>query len=175
VPAPPPADRIPAGTDKEARERYLGFLQQSLSAVHPHAVWRAAPIGEEMHSAFTIPPVIRLADGLFLRATQSFRYEDDERYEGDRKVGTAQYVYTLAEDEDLTQELFSWQWHPGEWAAPHLHVRMDRKLHIPTGRVAFEEVLLFAITDYGIATAKPDAAAILTDILSRFRRYRTWA
>jgi hypothetical protein len=131
-----------------------------------------------MHSAITAPETIRLRAvdcSVYLRATQRFEFADSERYEGERKVVTAQYVYTLAEDEDLAQELFSWQWHPGDWSHPHLHVRTDHKLHIPTGRVAFEQVLLVAITDYGVEPAKTDAPEILAETLRRFRLFRSWA
>jgi len=53
----------------------------------------------------------------------------------------------------------SWHWHPLTTPGrsdPHTHVRSDnvglpglRELHIPSGRVAFEEVAYFLIADLG--------------------------
>jgi hypothetical protein len=133
-----------------------------------------------IHSAFTVPEVVPLtgeSTSVFLRATQRFEYAEHPDYAGERKVVTTQYVYTLAEDRELTAEILSWQWHPGEWPDPHLHERANRKLHIPTGRVAFKQVLSFVLTDLGIEPAKPrdEAMAILDESLRRFRAFRSWS
>ena len=133
-----------------------------------------------MHSAFTVPEAVPLGaptNRIFFRATQRFKYDEHPDYGKDeRKVVTAEYIYTLAEDAELQREIMSWQWHPG-WPDPHLHTRVNRKLHIPTGRVAFEQVLSFTLTDLGIEPAKPrdEAMAILDESLRRFRAFRSWS
>lgn len=163
MPDPAPADRIRARTDPEAKRRFFKFLQQSLSAVHRRAIWRAVavPRQEGQWSAVTAPPVIPLSTSngsrLYLRATIRFEYVDnpDPDRAGERKVATREYVYTVGADEDLRTELYSWQWQPGAWNEPHVHVGRRHpdydanlgKLHIPTGRVALEQVLKFLITD----------------------------
>jgi hypothetical protein len=46
------------------------------------------------------------------------------------------------------------------------------KLHIPTGRVAYEQVLYFLMTDLGaVAVAETKG---LDDSLRRFRKFKTW-
>ncbi len=43
------------------------------------------------------------------------------------------------------------------------------RLHVPSGRIAFEQVLLFVIEELGVA-----AREVLGEVLERFRQYRTW-
>ncbi|HEY3669499.1 MAG TPA: hypothetical protein VGN51_01070 [Acidimicrobiia bacterium] len=134
-----------------------------------------------------MPETISLESGdgrrIYLRATQGFTFGDNERVAKERKVNTLQYAYTLSEDADLAAELFSWQWHPPAWPEPHMHIGRGHpehgvlsKLHVPTGRVAFEQVLRFAITEYDVQTAKPrdEALGVLDDVLTRFHRHKSW-
>jgi hypothetical protein len=65
------------------------------NAVVASAIWHVAPVGDDMHSAFTIPEVLHLVgpdDSVYLRATQRFRYGPHPRYPGERKVVTAEYA-----------------------------------------------------------------------------------
>lgn len=196
MPDPGPADRIQARSDAAARDRYLRFLQKSLRAVHSTAIWLVVPVPRTpgAFSTVTVPDVLPLktsapsdkvsTDRLYLRATQRFTYGDHPMYAGDRKVFTEEYIYTLANDEDLADELYSWQWHPAAFPEPHVHVMRGQsgaaglgKLHIPTGRVAFEQVLKFAILDHGVVPAmdRDQAIAVLDESLRRFQAFRTWA
>lgn len=156
--------------------------------MHGTAIWYVQPVPGTAGrwSALTAPDVIRLktnSGSLYLRATQSFCYGVHPQFEGERKVLTEDYVYTLSADEALQQELYSWQWHPGAWPEPHVHVGRRNpslgdlgKLHIPTGRVAFEQVLKFAIGDHGVLPARgDDAIDILDESLRRFQLYRSWS
>jgi hypothetical protein len=78
------------------------------------------------------------------------------------------------------------RWLNGEWQpeggtrpGPHAHVKRGcpehrglGKLHIPTGRVAHEQVLYFLMTDLGaVAVAETKG---LDDSLRRFRKFKTW-
>jgi hypothetical protein len=176
---PRPADRWPARTDAEARKRYRTLLQQALSAVHLTAQWGIVPVAEDIHSALVVPDSLLLLAGdrepVYLRATQRFQYGPHPKYPGERKVITAEYAYTLAADEGLREELVAWHWQQGAaWPHPHLHVRGE-KPHIPTGRVAFEEVLLYAITDLGVTPARNDAVDVLQETLRRFKAHQSWS
>jgi hypothetical protein len=57
---------------------------------------------------------------------------------------------------------------------PFLGVTLAR-LHIPTGRVAFEEVVRLLITELRVEPNRDDWREILRDSEDRFREYRTWA
>ena len=190
MPDPVPADRVPAKTNTEARERYRRFLQKSLSVVDAHAIWlsQAVPGKTDLWTMRTEPSIVGLRkrtseDRLYLRATQRFTYDHHPAYPGERKVVTLDYAYTLSDSSDQRPELYSWQWTEGV-AEPHVHVgRGDPQLgslgkrHIPTGRVAFEQVLKFAIEEHDVETAVPmaEATETLEDCLRRFVVFRSWA
>lgn len=181
--------REPARSDSDARRRYLHYLQQSLACIHASAIWRAGKGREpEEWVALTEPSVIELArpdvGALYLKATQTFHYADHPDYPGERKVVTDEYAYTLSEDAELRSELLAWHWQPARGHPdPHLHIGYPHptevratKWHVPGGRVAFEQVLVFAIEELGAQPVgdRPVALEALESTLSRFRRYATW-
>lgn len=136
----------------------------------------------------TVPPIVGLKrctsqNRLYLRATQRFSLNDHPKYPGERKVVTHDYAYTLSDDEDQQPELYSWQWTQGV-ADPHVHVGRGHpsfgslgKRHIPTGRVAFEQILKFAIQEHDVQTAidRQQAIESLDECLRRFVTFRSWA
>ena len=179
--------REPARTDSEARRRYLGHLQRSLSCVSSSAVWRYGPSPRPgIFVTLSVPPVVGLSRGseaaaLYLRATQEFHYDDHPDFPGERKVVIDAYAYTLSESAELTAELLAWHWQPEDGQGPHMHIgrahpRLGElgRFHVPSGRVALEEVLRFAVDDLGVIPARPDAREVLDETLERFRRYRSW-
>ncbi len=190
MPDPVPADRIPTKTDSAARRRYRVFLQKSLSAVDGTAQWllQRVPGESSLWTMTTVPAIISLKkctshDRLYLRATQRFSLGAHPRYEGERKVVTQDYAYTLSDSADQRPEMYSWQW-THEVAPPHVHIGRGNpslgslgKLHIPTGRVAFEQILKFAIEEHDVQTAidRADAIRDLDECLRRFVTFRTWA
>ena len=179
--------RVPARNDAQARDRYLRFLQRSLSCISP-TIWLTSErlIGTGAFALTTAIDPIRLvaAEGndLFFSATQYFHFEDSGRYAGERKVRTDGYAYRLRTAEDRAGELIQWHWHPqvGGRSDCHLHVgamhgdRPLRRLHIPTGRISFEEVILFLFDEFGIAANRPDHEDVLADSRQRFEAFRSW-
>jgi hypothetical protein len=118
---------------------------------------------------------------LHLRATQEFHFADHPDFPGERKVVTDAYAYTLSESAELAEELLAWHWQPEGGRDPHMHIgrahpRLGElgRLHVPSGRVALEQVLLFALDELGVRPAREDAREVLGEVLERFRRYRSW-
>jgi hypothetical protein len=163
-------------------QRALGCFSRS--------IWRAgegATSGAKV-SVIVPGPIVELrrraSDPLYLTATQTFHFDDDERFAGERKVVTDAYAYTISDDPEMGSELFAWHWHPDAGREdPHLHVGRGHpthgglgKLHIPSGRIAFEEVLLFAIDELGVAprVSEEEAKTVLTETLYGFRKFRRW-
>lgn len=116
---------------------------------------------------------------VYLVITQSYRViqeEDPDR--GPWRVTIDQYVYTLRalrgrDKSEKPATLLSYQWHPkpGErYSYPHLHLgpasgigssasaaaRLTDKSHVPTGRVAVEDVVRFAITQLNVEPLRDD-------------------
>lgn len=120
---------------------------------------------------------------MFISAGQYFHFEPDARFEGEIKVVTDGYVYRVRSSETAGPDPFQWHWHPEVQKQPdcHLHVGAQHdagplnSLHLPSGRVGFEEVLAFLILEYDVRPARPDWQDVLLDTRTRFETYRTWA
>ncbi len=107
--------------------------------------------------------------------------DDEDR--GPWKVTTRAYVYALRQRDE--SEILAFHWQPGvsgpPW--PHLHVGtcvlqpdhlLDRKKHIPTGRIALEDVIALAI-EMGAVALRDDYQQVLEETRQLFLRWRTWA
>jgi hypothetical protein len=53
--------------------------------------------------------------------------------------------------------------------------RSSEKLHIPSGRVAFEDVIRFLIEEVAVIPKLDDWQAVLADALEAFVEHRTWS
>ncbi len=181
-----PANRDPARTDAQAKARLLRVLGLSLSTVCSRGIWLVSPdpSGGGIVTALTNPPVIPLQAGdsqIFIRSTIQYEYTDHQRFPGERKASTHQYAHTVGESESLKPQLYSWEWASAEPTYPHLHLRRSDpefhglgKLHIPTGRVFYEDVLRFLIKEHVVEPAREDWDEVLGESFSRVSTYSTW-
>lgn len=108
------------------------------------------------------------------------RVSRSQRY----KVKTRQYWYTL-KHVDTGDEAVAFHWHPdakGDVAYPHVHIgtvelsgegMLSRKNHMPTGRMAFEQVLML-LRDSGAEPLRQDWENVLHQNLDAFIEWRTW-
>ena len=118
----------------------------------------------------------------------SHRYEviqTDDRVRGPWKVRSLGYRYRI-DHRPGNVELVSYHWHPdGKWKFPHLHVHPETQIfganfagaHLPTQRMAVEDVLETAVRDFGarpLAQREGDWQRILTAARNRFLQYKTW-
>ncbi|SPF43243.1 hypothetical protein SBA4_3010004 [Candidatus Sulfopaludibacter sp. SbA4] len=78
------------------------------------------------------------------------------------------YYYSLLDAAE--KGIIAYHWHPhGNVAFPHLHIgsgarvgRVDlRNAHIPTGRIAMENLLRMVITEFGVAPRRGDWPDVL--------------
>jgi len=99
-------------------------------------------------------------------------------------VSTTAYRYHLLDDSGA--EMIGWHWHPDSLGDPrlrghpHLHVpagSIDRRIHVPTGRVSIESVLRLLLIDLAVP-ARPahitDFAKVLDDCERPFIEHRRW-
>jgi hypothetical protein len=92
-------------------------------------------------------------------------------------VSTTAYRYHLLDGEG--RELVAWHWHPAGTGdgRPHIHVPagpIDRRVHVPTGRVSIESVFRMLLTDLQIRPRREDYAQVLDEAEELFNRYRRW-
>lgn len=175
-----------ARNESEAVRRYKHHLQRGLGLV-TMAQWITGEQDRRTGLNFltTEPHPMRLANEqelpIYLRATQLFSFERDRRFRGDWKVRTQQYIYSVGIGPEERDALFVWHWHPDLRTDCHLHIygevagvgRMDR-LHLPTRRVSFEQVLRFLIVDLGVR-ARTGWAEVLEECQRRFEEYWSWS
>jgi hypothetical protein len=101
---------------------------------------------------------------------------------GPWKVHTAAYLYELRRDD---AELLVYHWHPSgvsPQTRPHLHIGPAAELafkplqgaHVPTGRIALEEVLRMAIVELGAQPRRKDWDQIFERTQAGYEDWRTW-
>lgn len=162
------------------------FLQRSLDCIS-QTIWRVgdAPRGGKGEFVLlTAQSPLRFKSelgDLFFTASQNFHLEKDRRFRREWKVRTDRYEYQLSLSDTMKSELIAWHWHPGSRVTvPHLHAPVLHEsgtlsnLHVPTGRVSFEEVCRFLIYDLGIEPRRSDYEAVLSDSDKRFKKWQSW-
>jgi hypothetical protein len=104
--------------------------------------------------------------------------EDDGEIERGFAVRTGGYTYKV-ESHAEGGELFCWHWHPEgtSWCRwPHLHARTPRHGdHLPTSRVALEQVVRWLIVEADVPWLRPDWDEILDRNEADWRDRRNWA
>jgi hypothetical protein len=181
---------LPGSSPYEAVANFLRPLQLAVSCV-TDAVLRPSPGGyDEKSGPHSItwpdfPPHLRQqapGDGLYLSVAHYYRIVEDATAQGPFRVRSAGYSYILHDVQG--HELFAFQWHPqssSHVTRPHLHLGVGLgvtgampKLHVPTGRVALEQVIRLAI-DLDALPIRDDWEAILDASEADFVRWRSWA
>jgi hypothetical protein len=120
---------------------------------------------------------------LALTTTMHYRIVEGSGERGPWKVEIVAYAYAL--DGPDGREIIAYHWHPRErtaQASPHIHLGAGigigdhpiGQAHLPSGRVALEEVLRLAIADLGAASLRDDWETVLHSTQSSFERWRTW-
>ena len=92
-------------------------------------------------------------------------------------VRTGGYMYTINTD-DLGGELASWHWHPDResWCkSTHIHIRGEPGDHLPSGRVALEEIVCWLILQAEVPALRPNWAEVLDRNEEDWVSRRSWA
>ena len=181
--------RSPARTERQALDRYKEILQLSLSCV-TKTVWVIGPPpgGTADERALTTredPVAIPLGEGLRLNLRASQFFTVSERGgPGEWKVHTEAYAYSAGFQwrDDPEIRFLEWHWHPPRVPQPHIHMVVSHstltsinKLHVPTGRVSFESVLRFIISELRVKPIRRDWDTRLTKGEALYKSYRSWA
>lgn len=105
--------------------------------------------------------------------------------DGQQRMSTRKYIYDLREGRPKrgNATLVQWHWHPnnGRVAYPHAHLPFaapySSKLHVPTGRVTFEDVVEFIIDELGVPPTPGHEhwSEIVEGTRGRHIAYRSWS
>lgn len=163
-------------TEREAVENYVDPIQRALSCVTNAVLghrggYYPAPKPHVLTFAGTDGSVALQGVSLNLAFTQHYSFiPGDARVanvaELPYEVRTVYYAYGL-EDRETGHEIFSYHWHPDGVSPvrhPHLHLERGAQIgrrelsegHLPTGRVALEDVLTFVIEQFHAKPLKRD-------------------
>lgn len=130
------------------------------------------------------PPIALLVRQFFKLIEDKEAVAARERW----RLTIASYDYALREPQTHAP-LLSFHWHPEPLileggrsvSFPHLHIgssilseRSISKMHLPTERIAFEDVVRLAIEEFDISPLRVDWRAILTRTRREFEQHRTW-
>jgi len=170
-------------TPHEATHAFLEKLQLALSCV------TGAVLNNRGGSYVSeTPHVVTLRDGsaerlsteddIWLGVTMQYRLVEDDGPRGPWRVKTTAYVYSV--EDGAGQEYVAYHWHPQlpRYTRPHVHVRGPHdhwhKMHMPTGRVALEDVLRLLIEEIGVDPRRDDWSDVLDSTQAGFEAWRTW-
>jgi hypothetical protein len=120
--------------------------------------------------------------GKVLTLSFSFRMELTQMDDGRQQMSTRRYDFTITSLAEPDKPVFGWHWHPASRRSPitypHVHVPSASQFktrHIPTGRVALEDVILFGFDDLDVEPAHDQAVSILTEVRNRHKQHRSWS
>jgi hypothetical protein len=163
-------------TPDEAALHFAQAIQDTASCVCP-ALFNfpiARPVEQLQALVLDRGNDVPLGSGLYLSAGHWYSVE---AVAAGYVVKTGGYAYTI-ESDHVSGEVASWQWHPEaeSWCAwPHLHVRAPLGDHLPTSRVAFEQVVRWLIVEANIPPLRADWEVLLTQNEQDWRARRSWA
>ena len=98
----------------------------------------------------------------------------DDKVRGPWRVRTLGYAYEVFDDDFV----MGYHWHPTSEGVlfPHLHWKVEHEHHLPTGRVAFEDVILCLLGEpFNVPEARANAKDVLGYGRERFEMYRSWS
>lgn len=181
---------MPGRTPREAFDSYADPLKAVFGCITHEPLRReilknrqnAAGISME-HFFFANAPVrLKTADRNYALTFDQY-YRVVRTAEGIYRVKTESYTYEI-EDEESRHELFAFHWEPHSAIAfPHMHIGfvlrghelpIDNKAHIPTGRVAVEDVVLFTLRELSVKPLREDWEEVIGRARERFFEYRSW-
>ncbi len=169
---------MPGRTPHQAVENYRRPLQLAISCIDVRVIIRAsgAQTGRE-HVLTLSKPATLAATNYTLDVSQNYviiPYKTGkERY----RVNTRAYSYVVEDRQG--HEVLAYQWHPkgqSQITEPHLHVHCEplESTHLPTGRIALEDLLVYLIDEMGAKPAHHGWRDVLKKTREAFKRNKSW-
>lgn len=178
-------------TPHEALEAFIGPLQQSLSCItdavlDTHKRGNKEYPNRESYSITTNagkPADLLCDNGLSLSFIMWYRVVKDDADRDPWRATTTGYYYSL--DDSNQKEIVAYHWHPtiSDIDFPHLYIEQGSgvtrkelfRAHLPTGRIALEDMIWCTIRDFSIQVLRDDWVGVLTRNRDAFRTLQTWS
>jgi hypothetical protein len=176
---------VPGKTSREAVKAYLDQLQKNVSIVCRGVLRTNNYNALDKVSVLTLPDPVPLngRPDLYLSFIQQYEIVKDPK-NGPFRITTRYYSYAV-ETQDA-HEIVGYHWHPDGVSPvkfPHLHLgpaarigmeELHRKAHLPTGRVAFEDVVELLIGTFGVEPDRGLWQEIVGKTRSLFAKHKSW-
>lgn len=165
-----------ARTRHAAVSAFVDALQQALSCVTPSVLYHSHETGARQALTLADDPV-RLASTRGPR--EAFWLSVIHQYEAVRQDRT----WRISSRVLLPRRRPTWRRAAELALAPCRHVQaaasnvaaLDRRRHLPTGRVSLEAVLRLLLTEFDVRPRRPDWDGVLAVREEAFERSRTWS
>lgn len=102
--------------------------------------------------------------------------------QGEPRMSTVRYVYTLSRPGAPPTQVFGWHWHPESQRSgvltPHLHLPKGvpyASTHVPTGRICLEDIVLFGFDQLEVEPTTQNGADIVRESRSTHAQHRGWS
>jgi hypothetical protein len=186
-------------TPGEALERYRDVLSRVFSCCWNHTYLVADRKAADQDPTKVHGLILARGEGVplgggqvALRFAQAFTFDRDQAARATTQWHLTIRGYTYAlEVADMTEaEIVVWHWDPAARAqaprepviTPHVHIgtaelapaRLARKHHIPSERVAVEDVIWFALAELEAEPHRDDWKTVLQQTRADFVSARTW-
>ena len=183
-----------------ANKEFSENFQKALSTI-TKCVWQTVehPDKGEVILIYSLPRLpVKTIDGsrqYILIAHMITEVVDDHK--GNQRVHTREYIYKIADN--AGGSLYEFHWHPEKidrvtleprllqqsekapFPAPHIHVHAKdsrfpslHKNHIPSGRVAFEDVLQFIFEECDVQPNRLNWKDVLKQTKAKFEADSSW-
>lgn len=128
------------------------------------------------------PSRLRSTRPLYITVKLLYRVTKATGDKGPWTVSTAAYYYALHGTKE--RELLAFHWHPEAEGPkdPHLHIYAPSnvvdflvKVHLPTGRIALEQFLMFLILEMKVKPHRPDWERVLKLTKGAYEKFRSWS
>ena len=175
---------MPGRNADEAFRSFLGPLERSLRCLTLTERFVARRPGIRTVVTFPSGVPIGLSNGhvksdfYFVMSLETVPH-DDRQF----RMSTRHYIYEVHEvsPEMGRQQIVRWHWHPESRSrvkTPHLHLPAgapySQSVHVPTGRITFEDVVRFLIEELGVRPAHDDWSDVLNEQRDLHVAHRTW-
>jgi hypothetical protein len=183
----PCSSHLVARTLREAATAFLEPLRQVVSCVTDAVLIGAGYHPDPEHHALTFRgdtyPRLRGPWLLLFSVIHRYRIVPTGEEPKGRRVNTLEYGYELLDERERT--VLAYHWHPvtvrgpHRITYPHLHIGGQPKGsplagHLPSGRVALEDVIRFLVAELGVQPRRADWQQVLDETERQFRTTRTW-
>ena len=180
-------------TPTQAVHNYLEPLQKAVSCVTDAVLTVSGGyyVSDQPHSLTFGDGLPQKLPGSNIHLSVTHRYrvvEDEDPDKGPWRVTLAQYSYALRRGSGAVgkpERMLTYQWHPrpdARFNYPHVHLgpasgahEYLRNTHVPTGRVALEDVIRYAISQLGVRALRGDWMDVLVATQGRFESYQSWS